>query len=932
MTGEELTKNFIHIKGARLNNLRDLEVFIPKHKLVAVVGLSGSGKSSLIMDTLYAEGQRRYVESLSSYARQFLDRMKKPEVDFIKGICPAIAIEQKVSTSNARSTVGSLTEIYDYLRLLYARIGKTYSPISGELVKKHSVSDVVDYIFSQTEGTKVQLLIPLQSRHERTVEQEMTLLLQKGYSRVIFQKELMAIEDVMAHKSFKGKQTTTNHKMEIRVLIDRFVVTDDEENRKRIADSVLTAFSESEGECYVQAGQKKEVYFNNRFELDGMEFLEPSHQLFNYNNPYGACPRCEGYGRMLGIDPEKVIPDESLSLFEEAVACWRGEKGKEWLNQLVKNAHKFDFPIHKPFRQLTAAQQKLVWEGNAYFEGINDFFADLESKTYKIQNRVILARYRGNTTCSECKGGRLRIETTYIKVADKHIGELINMPIDELKSFFQKMKLSAHDAKLAERILTEVNGRLQTMMEVGLGYLTLNRVSSTLSGGETQRINLTRTLGSNLTQSLYILDEPSVGLHPKDTENLVRVLKRLRDLGNTVVVVEHEEEVIRNADYIIEIGPLAGSHGGELVFAGPHKEFLKNKSLTAQYLTGKQEIPVPKHRRAAVNKLSLVGCRQHNLKDVNVDIPLQAMTAVSGVSGSGKTTLVKHILYPALLKAKGEAIPASPGKHDQLVGDLKMIAGIEMINQAPIGKSSRSNPVTYVKAYDSIRKMFSDQPLSKVRGFDPKHFSFNVEGGRCETCKGDGNITVEMQFLADINLVCEECKGQRFKSEVLEVRYNELNINDVLNLTVEEAMTFFAKKKDIIAKLQPLLDVGLGYVKLGQSSSTLSGGEAQRVKLASFLSKDFTGKNIFFIFDEPTTGLHFHDVRKLLDALNALVENGHTVLIVEHNLEVIKSADWLIDLGPTGGMEGGHLLYQGKPEGIVKVKKSFTAQYLKDKF
>ncbi|MBP9193861.1 MAG: excinuclease ABC subunit UvrA [Saprospiraceae bacterium] len=932
MTGEELTKNFIHIKGARLNNLRDLEVFIPKHKLVAVVGLSGSGKSSLIMDTLYAEGQRRYVESLSSYARQFLDRMKKPEVDFIKGICPAIAIEQKVSTSNARSTVGSLTEIYDYLRLLYARIGKTYSPISGELVKKHSVSDVVDYIFSQTEGTKVQLLIPLQSRHERTVEQETTLLLQKGYSRVIFQKELMAIEDVMAHKSFKGKQTTTNHKMEIRVLIDRFVVTDDEENRKRIADSVLTAFSESEGECYVQAGQKKEVYFNNRFELDGMEFLEPSHQLFNYNNPYGACPRCEGYGRMLGIDPEKVIPDESLSLFEEAVACWRGEKGKEWLNQLVKNAHKFDFPIHKPFRQLTAAQQKLVWEGNAYFEGINDFFADLESKTYKIQNRVILARYRGNTTCSECKGGRLRIETTYIKVADKHIGELINMPIDELKSFFQKMKLSAHDAKLAERILTEVNGRLQTMMEVGLGYLTLNRVSSTLSGGETQRINLTRTLGSNLTQSLYILDEPSVGLHPKDTENLVKVLKRLRDLGNTVVVVEHEEEVIRNADYIIEIGPLAGSHGGELVFAGPYKEFLKNKSLTAQYLTGKQEIPVPKHRRAAVNKLSLVGCRQHNLKDVNVDIPLQAMTAVSGVSGSGKTTLVKHILYPALLKAKGEAIPASPGKHDQLVGDLKMIAGIEMINQAPIGKSSRSNPVTYVKAYDSIRKMFSDQPLSKVRGFDPKHFSFNVEGGRCETCKGDGNITVEMQFLADINLVCEECKGQRFKSEVLEVRYNELNINDVLNLTVEEAMTFFAKKKDIIAKLQPLLDVGLGYVKLGQSSSTLSGGEAQRVKLASFLSKDFTGKNIFFIFDEPTTGLHFHDVRKLLDALNALVENGHTVLIVEHNLEVIKSADWLIDLGPTGGMEGGHLLYQGKPEGIVKVKKSFTAQYLKDKF
>lgn len=928
MTGEELTKNFIHIKGARLNNLHDLEVFIPKHKLVVVVGLSGSGKSSLIMDTLYAEGQRRYVESLSSYARQFLDRMKKPEVDFIKGICPAIAIEQKVSTSNARSTVGTLTEIYDYLRLLYARIGKTYSPVSGQLVKKHSVSDVVDFIFSQAEGTKVQLLIPLQSRHERTVEQELTLLLQKGYSRVIFQQELMAIEDVLAHKAFKGKQTTLNHKMDIRILIDRFAVSDDEENRKRIADSVLTAFSESEGECYVQAGQKKEVYFNNRFELDGMEFLEPSHQLFNYNNPYGACPRCEGYGRMLGIDPEKVIPDDSLSLYEEAIACWRGEKGKEWLNQLVRNAHKFDFPVHKPYRQLTAAQQKLVWEGNAHFEGINDFFSDLESKTYKIQNRVILARYRGNTTCSECKGGRLRIETTYIKVADRHIGELINMPIDELKLFFQKMKLSAHDAKLAERILTEINGRLQTMMDVGLGYLTLNRVSSTLSGGETQRINLTRTLGSNLTQSLYILDEPSVGLHPKDTENLVAVLKRLRDLGNTVVVVEHEEEVIKNADYIIEIGPLAGSHGGELVYAGPYKEFLKSKTLTAQYLTGKQAIPIPDIRRSSANKISLVGCRQHNLKGFDVDIPLHAMTVVSGVSGSGKTTLVKHILYPALLKAKGEAIPASPGKHDHLVGDLKMVNGIEMINQAPIGKSSRSNPVTYVKAYDSIRKLYSDQPLSKVRGFDPKHFSFNVEGGRCETCKGDGNITVEMQFLADITLVCEECKGQRFKAEVLEVRYNELNINEVLNLTVEEAMTFFVKKKDITTKLQPLLDVGLGYVKLGQASSTLSGGEAQRVKLASFLSKDFTGKNIFFIFDEPTTGLHFHDVRKLLDALNALVENGHTVLIVEHNLDVIRAADWLIDLGPTGGMEGGHLLYQGKPEGIAKVKKSLTAKWI----
>ena len=931
MTDQEQLKNHIHIKGARLNNLKNIELFIPKHQLVVVVGLSGSGKSSLIMDTLYAEGQRRYVESLSSYARQFLDRMKKPEVDYIKGICPAIAIEQKVSNSNARSTVGSLTEIYDYLRLLYARAGKTYSPISGNIVKKHSVTDVVDYIFSQSNDAKIQLFIPLQSRHERTIEQELNLLLQKGYSRVRFKEELMSIEDVLIHKNFKGSKLTTKDNQGIRVLIDRFTVNEEEENRKRIADSILTAFSESEGECFVEVQNKKEMYFNNRFELDGMEFLEATHQLFNYNNPYGACPKCEGYGRILGIDPEKVIPDESLSLFAEAIACWRGEKGREWLDRILKNAHKFDFPVHKPYKDLTQKQQDLLWEGNNHFEGINDFFSELESKTYKIQNRVILARYRGNTTCNECKGARLRKETTYIKVGGKHIGELINQPIEDLKLFFDKIDLSKHDRQLSERILYEINSRLKTMIEVGLGYLTLNRVSSTLSGGETQRINLTRTLGSNLTNSLYILDEPSVGLHPKDTENLVRVLKKLRDLGNTVVVVEHEEEVIKNADYIIEIGPLAGSHGGELVFAGAYKDFLKCKSLTAQYVTGKVEIAVPKIRRKAINAIELKGCRQHNLKNIDVKIPLNAMTIVSGVSGSGKTTLVKHILYPALLKIKGEAIPSTPGKHDVLQGDVKLISGVEMINQAPIGKSSRSNPVTYVKAYDSIRKLFSDQQLSKIRGYDPKHFSFNVEGGRCETCKGDGNITVEMQFLADVNLVCDECKGQRFKAEVLEVRYNELNINEVLNLTVEEAINFFNKKKDITSKLQPLMDVGLGYVKLGQSSSTLSGGEAQRVKLASFLSREFSDKNIFFIFDEPTTGLHFHDINKLLEALNALVENGHTVLIVEHNIEVIKSADWLIDLGLTGGMEGGHLLYQGAPEGIKKVKKSYTATYLKDK-
>jgi excinuclease ABC subunit A len=931
VTEQEIIKNQIHIKGARLNNLKNLELYLPKQQLIVVVGLSGSGKSSLIIDTLYAEGQRRYVESLSSYARQFLDRMKKPEVDYIKGICPAIAIEQKVSTSNARSTVGSLTEISDYLRLLYARIGKTYSPISGNEVKKHQVSDVVDYILSQPSGSKIQLFIPLQSKHDRTIAQELNLLMQKGYSRVKYNDVVLSIEDLLTQKGFKGNKSTINHNLSLRVLIDRFVVNDEEDNRKRIADSVLTAFAESEGECYVENLQGKEVYFNNRFELDGMLFLEPTHQLFNYNNPYGACPKCEGYGRILGLDAEKVIPDESLSIYEEAIACWRGEKGKEWAQVLIKNAHKFDFPIHKPYRQLTTEQQELLWNGNEYFEGIHAYFSELEASSYKIQNRVILARYRGNTTCTTCKGSRLRPEASYIKIANTHIGQLVNMPIEHLSTWFEKLKLSEHDKSVSARILTEIRSRLQTMIEVGLSYLTLNRVSSTLSGGETQRINLTRTLGSNLTNSLYILDEPSVGLHPKDTENLVRVLKKLRGLGNTVVVVEHEEEVIKNADYIVEIGPKAGTGGGELVFAGTYKSFLKSKSLTADYINGKMSIAVPKVRRKLVNLIELKGCRQNNLKNIDVTIPLQAMTVVSGVSGSGKTTLIKHILYPALLKEKEEAVPQSPGKHDTIIGDIRRISDIELINQAPIGKSSRSNPVTYVKAYDSIRKLFSDQQLSKIRGYDPKHFSFNVEGGRCETCKGDGIITVEMQFLADITLVCDECKGHRFKSEILEVTYNDLNINGVLNLTVDEAISFFAKKKDVVAKLQPLMDVGLGYVKLGQASSTLSGGEAQRVKLASFLSKEYSGNNIFFIFDEPTTGLHFHDIQKLLDALNALVENGHTVLVVEHNLEIIKSADWLIDLGPTGGEEGGHLLYQGVPEGIKKVKNSFTASYLADK-
>lgn len=923
-------RKFIHIKGARSNNLRDIELFIPKNKLVVVTGLSGSGKSSLIIDTLYAEGQRRYVESLSSYARQFLDRMKKPEVDFIKGICPAIAIEQKVSSSNARSTVGSLTEVYDYMRLLYARIGKTISPVSGDQVKKHEVSDVVNFIFSLELDSKVQLLIPLQRKHDRTIGQELDLLMQKGYSRVIYENSITTIEELIENDKINKDESVISTKQEIKILIDRFVVNEDEDNRKRVADSVFVAFSESEGECYVSVINGEEKYFNNRFELDGIVFLEPSHQLFNYNNPYGACPKCEGYGKMLGIDPEKVIPDESLTIYQEAVACWRGEKGKMWLAQLVSNADKFNFPIHKPYKDLTESQKDILWSGNRYFEGIDAFFNELEEGAYKIQNRVMLSRYRGKTICNVCKGGRLRKEATYVKVGNVDITKLINIPIDELLLFFDKLELSVHDQKISDRILTEVRNRLSTMIEIGLGYLSLDRLAATLSGGETQRINLTRTLGSNLTNSLYILDEPSVGLHPKDTEKLVKVLKRLRDLGNTVVVIEHEEAVIRNADYIVDIGPEAGIHGGNLVYAGKYDEFMKGVpgSLTSDYMTGLKSIPIPKQKRKIQNKIKITGARQHNLKNIDVTIPLQTMSVVTGVSGSGKTSLVKHILYPALKLLINDPVATSPGKHEKISGDTKNFTMVEMVSQSPIGKSSRSNPVTYVKAYDDIRKLYSDQQLSKIKGYEPKHFSFNVEGGRCETCKGEGYLTVEMQFLADVTLLCEECNGHRFKKEVLEVTYQDKNIYDVLDMTIEESLVFFKDKKNILARLQPLFDVGLGYIKLGQASSTLSGGEAQRVKLASFLTKEFTSKHIFFIFDEPTTGLHFHDINKLMDAFNALVENGHTVLIVEHNMDVIRAADWVIDLGPTGGKEGGHLLYEGRPEGLKAIKESFTGQFI----
>jgi excinuclease ABC subunit A len=923
-------RKFIHIKGARSNNLKNIELFIPKNKLVVVTGVSGSGKSSLIIDTLYAEGQRRYVESLSSYARQFLDRMKKPEVDYIKGICPAIAIEQKVSSSNARSTVGSLTEIYDYMRLLYARVGKTFSPITGNQVRKHDVTDVVDYIFSLVVDSKVLLLIPLQRRHDRTIGQELDLLMQKGYSRVYFDSELTNIEDLLQNTQIDFEKSVLESEYKINILIDRFVVNDDDDNRKRVADSVQVAFNESEGECLVSLTDGSTQYFNNRFELDGLIFIEPTHQLFNYNNPFGACPKCEGYGKMLGIDPEKIIPDENLSIYQEAIACWRGEKGKLWWQQLIQHADEFDFPIHKPYKDLSDEHKELLWSGNTYFEGLDAFFQELEDGSYKIQNRVILSRYRGKTICNACKGGRLRKEATYVQVGNKNITQLINLPIDELLPFFETLTLNEHDEKIAQRILTEIKNRLKTMIEIGLGYLTIDRLASTLSGGETQRINLTRTLGSNLTNSLYILDEPSVGLHPKDTEKLVLVLKRLRDLGNTVVVIEHEEAVIRNADYIVDIGPHAGVHGGDLVFAGDYNTFIQLgiENLTASYLTGDRKINYPEQKRKIIQKILVQGARQHNLKNVDVTIPLQAMTVVTGVSGSGKTSLVKHILYPAMKLAINDPLAIAPGRHGGISGDIRNIKMVEMINQSPIGKSSRSNPVTYVKAYDDIRKLYSDQQASKIKGFEPKHFSFNVEGGRCETCKGEGHLTVEMQFLADVTLVCEECQGQRFKKEVLEVTYQDKNIFDVLNMTIEESLEFFKNKKSVLSRLQPLADVGLGYIKLGQSSSTLSGGEAQRVKLASFLTKEFESKNILFIFDEPTTGLHFHDINKLMDAFTSLVENGHTVLIVEHNMDVIRAADWVIDLGPTGGKDGGHLLFEGRPQDLKNIKNSFTGQYI----
>ena len=922
-------KKQIKITGARANNLKNISVDIPCDNFVVVTGVSGSGKSSLTIDTLYAEGQRRYVESLSSYARQFLMRMKKPDVDLISGLCPAIAIEQRVGSKNARSTVGTLTEIYDYLRILFARIGKTKSPSSGQFVKKHQVSDVVDFIHSFDDGTRFMIATPISIDDSSTLKSSLDLLLQKGYSRLIINNETHRIDDLLESDDLDQKANER-----LRLVIDRISVQkDDKENTDRLADSINIAFTESGGDCEVIDGQMQSTHFNNRFEMDGIEFEEPSPQLFNFNSSLGACKKCEGYGKVLGLDEDKVVPDKNKSIYEGAVACWRGDKMGQWKNRLVEQAHHFDFPIHRSYKELTTEQKDILWQGNEYFDGIHAFFEDLEAKSYKIQNRVMLSRYRGKTVCPSCKGSRLRKEALYIEVDTKKISDLVSMPIKDLYAYFNSIRLNDVDYAISSRLITEIQTRLKFMLDVGLNYLTMNRVSSTLSGGEIQRIHLTRTLGSNLTSSLYVLDEPSIGLHPRDTSKLVSVLKELRDLGNTVVVVEHEEDIIANSDYLIDVGPAAGVHGGEIVFAGEYERIHDEATdcLTAKYMSGRMEIDLPEQRRDFTKSIWIKGANQHNLKSIDVEIPLNVLSVVSGVSGSGKTTLIKKILYPMILRKIGEPIKEKPGAHDSFEGDWRSIHSVEMIDQQPIGKSSRSNPVTYVKAYDPIRKLFSKLQASKIKGFKPKHFSFNVEGGRCENCKGDGEVIVSMQFLADVRLTCDECNGFRFKNDVLDVRYNEKNIYEILDLSVDQAVEFFSDHEDIISKLKPLQDVGLGYIALGQPSSTLSGGEAQRVKLASFLGEKNSKDKILFIFDEPTTGLHFHDVNKLLKAFNELIEIGHTVIVIEHNMDVIKCADYLIDLGPEGGELGGHLIYQGKPEGILEVETSYTGQFLKDK-
>ena len=919
----------IFIKGARTHNLKNVTVTIPRNKLIVVTGVSGSGKSSLTIDTLFAEGQRRYAESLSSYARQFMQRMNKPDVDFIKGLCPAIAIEQKVITRTPRSTVGSMTEIYDYLRLLFARAGKTISPVTGREVKKDDVADVVRAIDGLMEGDKVLLLVPFKQHANRDVKEELNILIQKGFSRVYSNKEILRIEEVLENEVLAKKLATPKIKQATYLLIDRLIVKDfDEDDKHRISDSVGTAFYEGEGELIIEVNGEKLIPFSNKFELDGIQFEEPVPNLFSFNNPFGACPTCEGFSLVLGIDADLVIPNKQLSVYEGAVAPWKGEKLGQWKESFIRAAKGFDFPVHKPIIDLTEEQLQVLWEGNAYANGINDFFKEVEQNLYKVQYRVLLSRYRGRTLCPDCKGYRLRKEALYVKVTDKHIGQLCSMPVKDLQAWFDQLQLSGYQQQVSKRILIELHHRIKTLMDVGLGYLTLNRLANSLSGGESQRIQLTRSLGSNLTNSLYILDEPSIGLHSRDTVRLISVLKELRDLGNTVVVVEHDEMMMREADYIIDMGPLASHLGGEVVAAGNYAELIADeKSLTGKYLKGDLKIEAPKQLRKWNRSITVEAARQNNLKNISVEFPLNVFCVVSGVSGSGKTTLIKQILYPALQKLKGEGVE-KPGMHRAIKGDVDSLSQIEMVDQNPIGKSSRSNPVTYIKAYDEIRDLYSKQPLSKMRGFQPKHFSFNVDGGRCDACKGEGEQIVEMQFLADVHLTCEVCAGKRFKEEVLEVTFNGKNIYELLDMSVDDAILFFADEPDVAKKIQPLSDVGLGYVKLGQSSNTLSGGEAQRVKLASFLGKGKSQGNVLFIFDEPTTGLHFHDIKKLLTSFNALIEQGHTILVIEHNTDVIKSADWVIDLGPEAGDAGGNLVFAGKPADLKKCAESYTGKYL----
>ncbi len=964
------SKQYIIIKGARVHNLKNIDVAIPRNKFVVITGLSGSGKSSLAFDTLYAEGQRRYVESLSSYARQFLGRMDKPDVDYIKGISPAVAIEQKVNTRNPRSTVGTSTEIYDYLKLLFARIGKTYSPVSGNPVQRHTVDDVVNYLFSLPENTRCILSTPLQIHPERTIEEELKVLMQKGFVRVQLPNEIKKIEDLLADdnkqtlqklneslgystkqktKSKKqkpedpppGKATATNQM--ISVVIDRFTIQhNDESVRFRIADSVQTAFFEGHGNCFVEVeketGEKVRSHFSNLFELDGILFEEPSTHLFSFNNPYGACKTCEGFGSVIGIDEDLVIPDKSLSVYEGAIVCWRGEKMKEWNDQLIKTSYKFDFPVHRPFYDLTPEEKQLLWTGNNFFEGLNKFFQYIETQAYKIQYRVMLSRYRGKTMCPDCMGTRLRKDASYVKINEKSITDVVLMPVSDSLVFFKGLTLTDYDQQVSKRLLIEIVNRFQFLSDVGLGYLTLNRLSNTLSGGESQRINLATSLGSSLVGSMYILDEPSIGLHPRDTQRLIKVLNSLRDLGNTVIVVEHDEEIMRASDELIDIGPEAGHHGGELIFQGTFDAILKNKeSFTGRYLSGKESIPLPYRRRPGNGFVRIEGVRENNLKNLNVTFPLGVMTVVTGVSGSGKTSLVKKVLYPSLKKIHG-GYGEQSGSFDKLSGDYNKINAVEFVDQNPIGKSSRSNPVTYIKAYDEIRAMYADLPLSRGRKYKPAHFSFNVEGGRCEVCEGEGEVTIEMQFMADIHLVCEQCHGKRFKQEILDVEYKGKNIADILDMTVDEAIPFFSSpvksfggNQKIAAKLKPLQDVGLGYVHLGQSSSTLSGGEAQRIKLASFLGKGSHHEHTLFIFDEPTTGLHFHDIKKLLQSFDALIEQGNSILVIEHNPDIIKCADWVIDLGPEGGAAGGHLVFEGTPDELVNCKQSYTGKFLKEK-